>query len=283
MAAVILPAHDESAVLTRSLDALLKGNSDDEVIVVANGCSDDTAEIARRFAPRVTVVETPVGSKIGALNLGDQHASSYPRIYLDADIELKEGALDRIKQALRSGPWLAVSPEPIMDLSASSWAVKAYYNIWLSMPYCKSGMIGAGAYALSEEGRKRFGVFPDVIADDGYVRALFKEHERGKVAGAYALVRAPADLGWLLKIKTRSRMGGMQLAERFPELLRNEEKAYGNGTLGVLRNPLKWSGALVYLYVNIVSRILARWRYAALSHYRWEKDLSSRNKQSKTS
>lgn len=277
MASIIVPAHNEAGVIADTLRALLGQLAEqDEVIVVVNGCTDATESIARGFEPRIRVIHSPIPSKVAALNLGDQHATRFPRVYLDADVVLKDGALARIKSALNGGAWLAASPEPEMDLSASSWAVRAYYDIWLSLPYCRSGMIGAGAYALSEQGRQRFAAFPDVIADDGYVRALFKEHERGKVTGAVAVVRAPASLRWLLKIKTRSRLGYRQLAMAFPGLLGNEEKAYGSGIRAVLRNPLKWPGAAVYLYVNLVSRFLAARRLRNLAQYRWEKDVSSR-------
>jgi glycosyltransferase involved in cell wall biosynthesis len=277
--AVIIPAHNEAAVIEQTLVALLgQAAPEDEIIVVCNGCSDDTAGAAGRFAPRVTVLETDVPSKTNALNLGDRQARSFPRIYLDADVILAEGALGRLVRALESGRWLAVSPGPVMILEEATWPVRAYYDIWLSLPYCRSGMIGAGVYALSKTGRARFGDFPDVIADDGYVRALFMEEERGRVEGARSMVRAPASLAWLLKIKTRSRLGGMELALRFPGLLANEVKDYSGALRGMIANPRNWPKVLVYLYVNLVSRLMARRRLKDLSRYRWEKDLSSRSR-----
>jgi glycosyltransferase involved in cell wall biosynthesis len=277
MTAIIIPAHNEAAVIGQTIKGLLQQVGDhDEVIVVCNGCSDDTAGVARRFEPRVTVLETAVPSKTNALNLGDSQARSFPRIYLDADVILGEGALTKIVRALESGRWLAVSPDPAMNLEGVSWAVRAYYDIWLSLPYCRSGMIGAGVYALSEAGRARFGEFPSVIADDGYVRAMFKEAERGRVEDASSMVRAPASLGWLLKIKTRSRLGGMELEAKFPRLLANEVKDYSGALRGMIANPLNWPKVLVYLYVNLRSRILAKRRLKDLTQYRWEKDLSSR-------
>ena len=68
-------------------------------------------------------------------------------------------------------------------------------------------MIGAGVYALSEAGRARFGDFAAVIADDGYVRALFKEEERGRVADARSAVWAPASLCVADEDQTRSGSG----------------------------------------------------------------------------
>lgn len=277
MSTIILPAHNESGVITETLESLLRQiEEDDEVIVISNGCKDETETIARSFEPRISVINTPIPSKVNALNLGDQFARTYPRIYMDADIRLADGALSVIKKALAAGHYLALSPDPLMDFGGSSWAVKAYYDIWLSMPFCQSGMIGAGVYALSEEGRKRFGHFPDVIADDGFVRALFKEHERGKVIDAKSIVRAPATLYWLMKIKVRSRMGQMQLANMYPELIKHEHKNHFGGILSTLINPFNWPKLIVYLYISVISRILARRRLVNIADYQWEKDISSR-------
>ncbi len=277
MSAIILPAHNESGVIAETLESLLRQVEEcDEIIVVSNGCKDETETIARSFEPRITVINTPIPSKVNALNLGDQCARTYPRIYMDADIRLADGALGMIKKSLAGGNYLAVSPDPLMDLGGSSWAVKAYYDIWLALPFCQRGMIGAGIYALSEEGRKRFDHFPDVIADDGFVRALFKECERGKVIGAKSIVRAPATLYWLMKIKVRSRMGQMQFANMYPELIKNEHKNHSGGILSTLINPFNWPKLIVYLYISVMSRILARRRLVNIAAYQWEKDISSR-------
>ena len=279
MSTIILPAHNESGVIAETLKSLLRQvDEGDEIIVICNGCKDETEAIARSFEPRITVINMPIPSKVNALNLGDQCARTYPRIYMDADIRLADGALGLIKKPLAAGHYLAVSPEPLMDFGGSSWAVKAYYDIWLALPFCQSGMMGAGVYALSEDGRKRFDRFPDVIADDGFVRALFKEHERGQVIGAKSIVRAPATLHWLMKIKVRSRMGQKQLANMYPELINNEHKDHSGGILRVLIHPLDWPKAIVYLYISVMTRILARRRLVNIAAYQWEKDISSRRR-----
>ncbi|WP_116347783.1 hypothetical protein [Alkalilimnicola ehrlichii] len=164
-----------------------------------------------------------------------------------------------------------------MDFSRASWAVRAYYRIWLALPYCRQGMIGAGVYGLSKAGRARFSEFPNLIADDGYIRALFAESERGKVEGAYSVVRAPASLRWLMKIKVRSRLGQKELALKYPNLLTNEQKDYGGGLRQLLGKPLLWPAAVVYLYVAVGSRWRAQKQLKKLDGYQWDRDLSSRN------
>jgi glycosyltransferase involved in cell wall biosynthesis len=277
MTSIIIPAHNEESVILETLNVLMSIISvDDEVVVVTNGCSDNTEKIARKMEPRITVVNTKIPSKTNALNLGEQHVSSFPRIYMDADIRLTKGTIEKIYAALVPGKLLATAPEPRMDFTGSSWSVKAYYDIWLSLPYCRNGMMGSGVFALSKEARERFETFPDVISDDGYIRALFREHERGKAEGAVAIVRAPANLHWLLKIKVRSRLGQMEIAMKFPQLRKNEQKSYGSAIAENIRNPLKWPKLAIYLYVNVISRLQARRKIRDLPTYQWEKDMSSR-------
>ena len=70
---VVVPAHNEAAVIGRMLDALapIVMNGTAEVVVVANGCRDETAEIASRDG--ITVIEIARGHKPSALNAGDHH------------------------------------------------------------------------------------------------------------------------------------------------------------------------------------------------------------------
>jgi len=180
---VVIPAHNEEVVLGRGLDGVLSGAllGEIDVVVVCNGCSDGTADVARSYGDRVRVIETPIPSKTHALNLGDEAARGFPRFYVDADVVLTLDGIRRIAARLGASGAPAAAPVMQVDLSGSSWPVRAFYAIWTQMPYTREGMIGVGVYALSEEGRRRFGRFPDVIADDGYVRALFSPVERVRV------------------------------------------------------------------------------------------------------
>ena len=90
----------------------------------------------------------------------------------------------------------------------------------VALPYVREGMIGVGVYAVSEDGRRRFEAFPDVIADDGYVRMLFGPSERVSRRDAPVRVYAPKRLSDLVRIKTRSRLGRYELGQRFPDLRR---------------------------------------------------------------
>ena len=88
----MIPAHNEAAVIARRLTPLapLAAAGKLEVIVACNGCTDDTAAIARGFEG-VTVLEMAQPSKTAALNAGDAAATHWPRFYLDADVEIGPG------------------------------------------------------------------------------------------------------------------------------------------------------------------------------------------------
>jgi glycosyltransferase involved in cell wall biosynthesis len=276
---VVVAAHNEEAVLGRCLDALLQNarKGELEVAVVCNGCSDRTADVARRYGDYVRVIETPRASKTGALNLGDAAVSSFPRFYVDADVTLPVASVRRIAERLDAGDALAAAPIMSLDLRGSSATVRAYYRIWTRLPYVREGMIGVGVYALSDQGRRRFGEFPDVIADDGYVRILFDTTERVRVDDAPVRVYAPAGVSDLVRIKTRSRLGRYELARRFPDLVARERatKSYGNAMRGVAVRPWLWPAAAVYAVVVLRTRRRARAQLGAES-YVWESDRSSR-------
>jgi len=276
---VVIPAHNEATVVGRCLAAMLDGARPGEldVVVVCNGCDDATADVVRGFGDRVRLIETPVASKTNALNLGDDAALGFPRLYVDADVVLPLDAVRKIAARLaEDAP--AASPSMATDLSRSSWVVRAYYAVWTRLPYVREGMIGVGVYALSEVGRRRFGRFPSVIADDGYVRMHFDADERVLVDGAPVRVVAPATLADLLKVKTRSRLGGLELAAKFPELVARERrtKNYGGAAWSVGLRPWVWPQALVYLWVNIEARRRARAQFATRGRVEWARDTSSR-------
>jgi glycosyltransferase involved in cell wall biosynthesis len=276
MISVVLPAHNEASVIRRSLERLMEGFALGEIdaVVVCNGCTDNTAEIARSIAG-VRVIETDVASKTNALNLGDRAVRGYPRFYVDADVIMPGESLRMVAQILRSGKYLAAAPRMESDMSDSNWFVRAFQQVWMELPYCREGMI-AGAYGISQEGRKRFGQFPAVTADDAFVRLHFSPAERCVVDRCTFIVKAPRTLSAMIKIKTRGYFGNHQLRKRFPELFRANEIRHTRPLLGLIRRPSLWPSLAVYVYVRTVSRLLGYRRYYLGNHAQWERDETSR-------
>ncbi|MGQ0648898.1 MAG: glycosyltransferase family 2 protein [Gemmatimonadaceae bacterium] len=90
---VVIPTHNRRASLLRLLGALRNGTlSPDrfEVIVSADGCSDDTVDVLSRTAfpwPLRVVEQTPAGGAARARNLGAQVARGETIVFVDDDIE----------------------------------------------------------------------------------------------------------------------------------------------------------------------------------------------------
>lgn len=276
---VIIPAHNEEQVIGRTLSLLLDNKLDNnEIIVVCNGCSDSTEEIVEGFFPKVVLIKTDRSSKAHALNLGDQAANFWPRIYIDADVSINMESIKKMAQLLKTPGVMAVSPRAVNSYDRVGWLVQAFYKVWTELPYYQSGMIGCGVYGLSQEGRMRFESWPDIIADDGYIRAMFTGKERVLCSEATVMINVPRSIRQLVRVKTRSRLGRYQLAKMFPVLskLENREKDYFATGWHLMKRPSLYAGVFVYILINLITRIRAKRQLKKIHNYIWERDVSSR-------
>ena len=280
MATVIVPAHNEAGVIEACLDSIIGQDNVDNIIVACNGCTDETAQIVREKYPDIHCLDIETPSKVNALNEAETYARelglTFPVYYIDADTRLSENCLIKINAYLETHQdILLAAPTPIIDTSASSWLVKTYYKVWVNLPYIKEGVIATCSYIITETGRQRFERFPEVINDDGFVRCNFWNREISNVPDTEIYINAPRDIYSLIKIKTRARLGNMQLAAT-DQCKVKEDKQYGS----VMRSRLlsrDWFSTLIYIGIAGIIRIRSKNQFKRLKDYRWEKDLSSRN------
>jgi acetyltransferase-like isoleucine patch superfamily enzyme len=275
---VIIPAHDEETTLGRCLEALLAGAREDEfeVIVVCNGCTDRTADVARSFRPGVAVIEIDPASKYLALRAGDRRASGFPRFYIDADVITSAQAVRDVAAVLARGEAVVAAPRLRVDVSGRPWYVRSYYRLWTRLPYAEKGMVGTGFYALSEAGRRRFDEFPDIIADDQFVLSCFDETERCSVSTAEFVVAAPRDWQGLIHKKTRTYTGNRQLEERFGT--EGAQQPGGRSAwMGVIgRHPSLLPCVPAYVLVCAVGEARSRRQVRRREFSTWERDRSTR-------
>jgi glycosyltransferase involved in cell wall biosynthesis len=268
---VVIPAHDEEHGIGRCLAALTDGAlaGELEVVVVANGCHDATAEAARAAWPAATVVELTQASKIAALNAGDAVAQAFPRIYLDADIELSLRSARAVADALRAGPALCAAPAARFELGGRPWAIRAFYRVWQQLPYLQDGMVGSGVYGLSEAGRARFGAFPDLTADDQFVLELFSGDERRTVACDPFVVHTPSSLSGLYRMRRRVYRGNRELHRQAAQPATGRRRALVSL---VARDPSLLPAVVVYAAVNQLAELAGR----SQGDRGWERDDSAR-------
>lgn len=214
---IVIPAHNEGRVIGRLLDALLAEGSaaGPDIVVVCNGCTDDTAAVAGARGPRVRVVEIPTPSKHGALRVGDEHARGFPRLYVDADVVVGAADVRALADALAATPaLLAAAPGRDIPLAGCAWPVRAYYRVWQLLPAVREGLFGRGVIAVSEPGHARLAALPPLMADDLAASLAFAPGERRVVESARVVVLPPRTWGDLIKRRVRAATSSAEL-ERF--------------------------------------------------------------------
>lgn len=270
IASVVIPAHNEASVIGRCVETLLRDAApgEFEVVVVSNGSTDATAEVARHAGHGVQVVETDVASKAVALNLGDAATTVFPRAYLDADVEMDAASLRGVVATLRGGA-LCSAPQMHLEFGAATWPVRAFYRAFSRLPYLADDPIG-GVYVLSEHGRSLFGSFPDLTADDLFVRNLFAPGERVTATGGTYTVHTPRDVRSLLAIRERAYRGAAEYSDAGHRSAAGSTLSPSRLLRGMLADPV---GMSVFLAVNVTAKVRVRRRASTPA---WERDSSSR-------
>lgn len=262
MISIIIPASNEERLIGPCLTALLASNPLPEpvqVVVVANGCKDRTAQVAMSLRDAVeskgwalVVLDLAEGGKPGAMNAGDRAATGDKRIYLDADVTVDPALVGQVARVLDTpGPRFASGT---VRMTARGFASRAYGQIWRRVPFFAHGVPGCGLYAVNAAGRRRWDEFPDIISDDTFVRLGFTPDERVSVPAGYdwPIVEGFANL---VKVRRRQNVGVDQVERLYPDRAANADSAkLGNGAAlaMLLRHPV---GFAVYALVAVVVKL----------------------------
>ena len=277
-ASVVVPAHNEAALLPRCLRSVLHQDIDGvmRVIVVDNGSYDGTAEVASEWARHLAdagheafVLKLERGNKSEALNAGDALVEGKCFVYLDADVELSPGCLRAVLEAMDEPGVEMVAPRLVVARSRA-WATRRYARVWTNLPWVAEDAIGGGFYAVTPEGRRRWGRFPDVLAEDTFVQAQFRRCERRVASSAHFVIRLPDGLSDLLRIRTRWLSGVRQLRPGVGGEWGRSAFPLPGRIKAILRRPGLWPDLPLYALVNVWARLRAR-RRVRLGTQIWER------------
>lgn len=275
MPSIVIPAHDEERSIAALLTALAPLAGDTEVIVACNGCRDRTADVARATAPWATVLDLPEPSKPAALDAGDQACRSFPRLYLDADVQIDATAVGLIFAEIEGGS-PAAAATPRYDTAGAGWLVRSHQRFWERMPANRCGLAGTNAMAVSDEGRARFGDWPRVIGDDYFLDGLFDPAEKVRVPGA-DVVRSTSS-GFIDCVSRKARIHQGNLEVRAAGLRRPHSGGGAGGAAAVLRaDPSAVVDLPAHLAVTVATRLLSWWRRRRGTATIWFRD-GSRSK-----
>jgi len=265
MLTIIIPAYNEQDVIGNCLQSLLaqqRCSAELEIIVSANGCTDNTVKICQSFKSEFSkaaisyrILQSTIGNKNNALNIAD-HTAAYPaRLYLDADVTCDPELLQQALQLLDSNEPVYFSGTLSIS-TGNSFFSNAYGKIWAAMPYIRNGVTGIGCYGVNKQGRALWGEFPKIHSDDKFVRMLFTEEQRKKTNARYKWP-VPQGLFTLIKVRTRWNQGNRELQSRFPDLVFKDNSKFKTDKYSIstmVKNPIK---TLVFLFIYSTAAILA--------------------------
>lgn len=226
MISVIIPANNEARYIAECLNSLLGSAATAapvQVVVVANGCTDNTVEEAQALADaftargwRLDVLDLAEGGKIGALNAGDAAALYDRRVYLDADIRMSADLLPQMTNALDRDEPVYVSGSLSVP-QARSFISDRYARFWQRLPFVAENVPGCGIFAVNATARARWGAFPDIISDDTFARFHFTPDEMHKVPAPF---QWPITEGFanLVRVRRRQDAGLEQMRRLYPDL-----------------------------------------------------------------
>lgn len=268
---IVVPAYNEASVIKNTLESVSNGTQPNEfdIIVICNGCKDNTAKVARETAPHARVFELTKASKTNALNKGIQLATAYPVIFLDADIQTTAQAIRNLVHHLNwSGKALGYGAAQF-NTGDSNYLVRSFYQAWLQNPYFDKHKMG-GFFAISKTGIDQLGEIPEVTNDDEYVRRKLLSDSVWVKTAPY-LIEAPRNLKNLVQVRSRVYRGNKGLKNGNIKLKKNSNARVF--LMRLLKSPSLWPGACVFFSVAIIAHLRNRF---CTQQPTWEQDKSAR-------
>jgi glycosyltransferase involved in cell wall biosynthesis len=270
---VIVPVHNEAAVIATTARALLETLPEAaEVVFACNGCTDGSASIVRELGdPRVRVLEIKEAGKARAIREAERLVTAFPRFYVDSDVVAKGYVLLKLAKDLSLHDLDLVAPRIEFDNSGSSWAARAVNSIWLALPHGSTGGFHH-VLGVSERGRRRWSEMPDVIADDAFIEAHIAADKKMIVRDVAITTRPPRSLWSFLRVRERWLRGDRELKCRgiAPPKMEGQRRA-----ITVLaRQPGQMLPVLLYVGARLIAQglsMLPRGRGST-----WYRDATSR-------
>lgn len=258
MISIIITARNQATDLKRCLNAIMDGAASDEleIIVACNGCSDETAQVARQFGPPVRVIEMPPCSLADGFNLADRVASAFPRFYIQAQAVCRLSSIRRMVEQLSAGPALAIAPPIFMKLDESGPVVRSYYEIAQRMPSHLEGLRGSGVFGMSKAAKQRLADFPQIIAIEEFVRFSLKPGEFVRLESTRSWVTPPAACTGLLAAETQRIRGVKQLRGLEPSMNLDSGKRNRRVLRRLFfRRPDLWLEIAIFVFVQVFARV----------------------------
>lgn len=114
---VIIPAYNEEETIAKTIKSVLKSDYPDfEIIIVDDGSTDKTLEIARQYErEKIRVFHKENGGKGTALNFGIKLAEGKIIFTMDADTTVDSESMKKMVRFFKDKQVMSVSPAMVID------------------------------------------------------------------------------------------------------------------------------------------------------------------------
>ncbi|MBP8604313.1 MAG: glycosyltransferase family 2 protein [Phycisphaerae bacterium] len=116
----VIPAYNAQKYIARAIESILRQSRPaDEIIVVDDGSTDDTAAVVRSYGDKVRLISQSNGGASAARNAGIRAAKGNWIAFLDADDEWLPEFLEKHENLLKKNPFLVWSTANYITCSCS--------------------------------------------------------------------------------------------------------------------------------------------------------------------
>jgi cellulose synthase/poly-beta-1,6-N-acetylglucosamine synthase-like glycosyltransferase len=227
---VLIAAYNEEDCIREKLKNTLALSYPDhllKVIVVADGSTDKTMEIARSFAGVEVLYEPARKGKTAAINRAMRYVKTPFVIFTDANTMLNENAVKMIVQHYEDGTVGGVSGEKKVTGDDSGTAVQSEGLYWKYESFIKKldsdfyTAVGAAGELFSIRTELFKPMEEDTLLDDFIIslKICLEGYRVVYEPEAYAMEKPSANMTEEAKRKIRIGAGAFQAIERLPQLL----------------------------------------------------------------
>ncbi|MDB5083923.1 MAG: hypothetical protein JWN30_809, partial [Bacilli bacterium] len=173
---VIIPASEEEKRIGQVVREVRKLGKDVEILVVANGCTDQTIPLAREAGAKVIEIPEKLGHDVGRA-IGAKQAKGDILLFIDGDMVIAKEDLIKFVDCVQAGNDVALNSYPNVQVGVNIHPVniaKYSLNVMLGRQDLKASTLTAVPHALSKRAVKKIGCAALSIPPLAHARSILK-------------------------------------------------------------------------------------------------------------